>query len=693
MPRPIQPTDLLHLRTVGEVAFQPDSIAVAFTISQPDIETDSYQSQIHLHDQGIARQLSYGHHDSTLRFSPSGERLAFVRRAPDEPASVQILRPSSGELSKVQGLGKEGVADIQWLDDERLVVLAPQLSAADIGVDEEELARRPRLVRIVGGLNEGTGWITDRLNTIEIVSVVADGAVSKDSAHGDTAAPWDRRRLEPPEGDSTDLHYNQIAVSPDGSQILAIATRGEAAYLHAHNEVHLFATDGSQAKVIAEGRSWQSPGWTRSGLAYASTPRVTELLALDRVVQLHVEGTSHDLLQRNSDPEPLCAQGVRFYHPSAASRGRWSSEDALFCLAVRGGTVTVDRIDLDSGEATSVTSGNQVVSNFDVNHDGSQVVAAVSSATRPAELWIYQEGEAKPILTLNNDLLAELDLAPVEVVGVPSTDGATVEAFVFRPPASLKTSRPKAGWPGLVYIHGGPTAAYSVGFFDEFQMAAAAGYVVIAGNPRGSDGYGDEWAEILTGKIGTVDFDDIMAISDHLVSLDEVDSAKVGIGGGSYGGLMTAWTIAHTDRFQAALIERCVSNIESFAGTSDIGGYFPQMLNGTTVEKDHAELRRQSPLSYASQVTTPVLVIHSDSDLRCPLEQGQQLFAAYRRNGVDATMVIFPGENHELSRSGTPKHRMERFDFIHDFYAKHLGGRAFTSTTTPGNANNPHEKQ
>ncbi len=669
MPRPLQPVDLLNLQSVGDVALHPNGELAAFTITQMDYESDSYRSQIHFHLAGGAAsdssQVSYGHHDSTLRFSPSGELLAFIRNTPEEHAQVQILDVSSRSLRTIDGLGEEGVSDIQWLDEDNMVVLAPQRCEADIDVDDDELARQPRILHGVGGLNEGSGWTTDRLKTIEVVSI-ATGERRQLSP----VAPASNTAMTAADGEALD--YHSIAVSPDGSQILALANRGEDPNLLGYQEIHMLASDGSTVAVIAAGSYWDSPGWLADGSAIATSPKLDDALQLGRLVRLNIDISDPDLIAANQSATRLNDDGITLYQPGSASRGRWSLDGSLLCLANRRGSVTLDQLDVETGKLSTLVGGDQVVTNFDSNSTGTRMIAAITSPNRPAELWELADGELRRLIQLNQDLLAELDLAPVEIVQVPSSDGAVVEAFVFRPPASVPDkSSPR---PGLVYIHGGPTAAYEHSFFDEFQVAAAAGYVVIAGNPRGSDGYGDEWAEVLQGKIGTVDYDDIMALSDHLESLPEVDAHQIGVGGGSYGGLMTAWMIGHSNRYQAALVERCVSNIESFAGTSDIGGYFPQMLNGATVEIDHAELRRQSPLSYAANVQTPVLIIHSDSDYRCPLEQGQQLFSAYRRNGVDATMVIFPGENHELSRSGKPKHRMERFGFIHDFYAKHLGG-------------------
>jgi len=258
------------------------------------------------------------------------------------------------------------------------------------------------------------------------------------------------------------------------------------------------------------------------------------------------------------------------------------------------------------------------------------VVAAITSPTRPADLWQLSGPEPVRLTALNDGLLKELDLSEPETVAVASTDEVAVEAWIHRPPASA----PSLGdpGPGLLYIHGGPMTQYGYGFFDEFQMAAAEGFTVIAGNPRGSDGYGEEWARCIIGGLGQRDWDDVMAIADHLAARPDIDENRIGIGGGSYGGFMTAWAIGHTDRFRAALVERAVTNWETFVGTTDIRFFVAPYLNAT-VEDDVDAIRHQSPITYAANATTPTLIIHSEEDWRCPIEQGEQLFAALRHLG------------------------------------------------------------
>ncbi|MGB5758673.1 MAG: prolyl oligopeptidase family serine peptidase, partial [Acidimicrobiales bacterium] len=263
-----------------------------------------------------------------------------------------------------------------------------------------------------------------------------------------------------------------------------------------------------------------------------------------------------------------------------------------------------------------------------------------------------------------------------------------VEAFVVRPPTSAPATT--ATRPGLVYVHGGPMFQYGLGFFDEFQIAAACGYVVIGGNPRGSDGYGEAWARSIVGGLGDKDWADVSAIADHLQAMPEVAADRIGIGGGSYGGFMAAWALAHDQRFGAGLVERAVTSWNTMFGTSDIGNWFTAMMLDATVESAPDRVTDRSPLHHAAAITAPTLIVHSEQDWRCPIEQAEQLFAAIRRNGGRATLVRFPGENHELSRSGKPSHRVERFEIVHEFFARHLGGADFGTSHLPDEATADH---
>jgi dipeptidyl aminopeptidase/acylaminoacyl peptidase len=227
----------------------------------------------------------------------------------------------------------------------------------------------------------------------------------------------------------------------------------------------------------------------------------------------------------------------------------------------------------------------------------------------------------------------------------------------------------------LLMIHGGPFTAYGYTLFDEAQVYAGAGHTVVMGNPRGAAGYGPEHGRAIRHAMGSVDADDLLALLDAALAGPHpdgagVDRGRVGVLGGSYGGYMTAWLAAHAgDRFRAAIVERAVTAFDSFTGSSDIGYFFTAAYAGT----DPDAVKEQSPLTHADKIDVPVLIIHSEHDWRCPVEQAQRLFVALRSRNVPAELLLFPGEGHEMSRSGLPSHRVARFEAILDWWARHLG--------------------
>ncbi|HEC09154.1 MAG TPA: S9 family peptidase, partial [Acidimicrobiales bacterium] len=261
------------------------------------------------------------------------------------------------------------------------------------------------------------------------------------------------------------------------------------------------------------------------------------------------------------------------------------------------------------------------------------------------------------------------ELSVPEEFTTRSVDGYEVHGWIIRPPSSAAVEVPG---PGLLCIHGGPLGQYGWGFFDEFQMYAAAGQVVVGGNPRGSDGYGSAHAAAIVGDMGNLDWNDVQAEADFLAALPEVDPDRLGVMGGSYGGFMTTWAVSHSDRFAVAVSERAVNNWETMWSTSDIGSWFGPVYLGADNLSDIEAVRRQSPITHARAITTPTMILHSDEDWRCPPEQAEQLFVLLRRLGVDTRMVRFPGANHDLSRNGRPSQRVERFDLILDWLGQHL---------------------
>jgi dipeptidyl aminopeptidase/acylaminoacyl peptidase len=290
------------------------------------------------------------------------------------------------------------------------------------------------------------------------------------------------------------------------------------------------------------------------------------------------------------------------------------------------------------------------------------VFLSYSDAATAGDVGVLEEGQLRLLSDFSAALRTEAGIIEPQELTFPAPDGYPVHGWLVLPPG-------KGPHPVLLNIHGGPFSQYTTAFFDEAQVYAAAGYAVLMCNPRGSAGYGQAHGRSIKERMGTVDMQDVLAFLDgSLEKFSSLDAGALGIMGGSYGGYLTAWTISQDHRFQAAIVERGFLDPVSFTGSSDIGWFF----GGEYVGSAAGQVAAQSPMATVAAVRTPTLVIHSEDDLRCPVEQGQRYFTALKQQGVDSAFLVFPGEDHELSRSGTPHHRRQRFEHILAWWAKYL---------------------
>ena len=345
----------------------------------------------------------------------------------------------------------------------------------------------------------------------------------------------------------------------------------------------------------------------------------------------------------------------------------WDGDRIAFGVEDHG-NVHVYAVPADgSSRPELLVGGDQVVRGFDVR-DGSVVHVATSTTTFP-ELYV---GERRV-----TDLTAgfEPEVVAPERFTATSADGSEVEAWLVRPHGFDESSR----YPLVLNIHGGPFAQYGNNFFDEFQVQAGAGYAVVYANPRGSSGYSEEWGRAIRGPVGdigpgwgTVDYDDLMAVTDEaLKRFSFLDPERTAVMGGSYGGYMTSWIVGHTNRFTTAISERAVNNLFTAAGSSDFFWAFVGMFGGDAWSHTDTYLKH-SPATYAEQIETPLLILHSENDLRCNVEQAEHLFVRMRLLGKEVELVRFTEESHELSRSGSPVHRVMRFEVILDWLGRYL---------------------
>jgi len=344
---------------------------------------------------------------------------------------------------------------------------------------------------------------------------------------------------------------------------------------------------------------------------------------------------------------------------------KWPAGDPwIYFLQTEQGATHLYRIDT-AGQYERLVDGPNIVFEYSPG-PGDRVAYGLADPTNPGDVYLWHRG-ATQCLTALNPWLRDHRLAVPEEYWYEGLDGAKVHAWIMKPLGMDETHR----YPAIVQVH---CSQFTWNFNHEFQCLASAGFIVVYFNQRGTTtGYGQAWALAGQGDQGSKDYEEIMLGVDDLVKRPYVDESRLGVTGGSCGGFMTNWIVGHTDRFAVAVTQRSISNRISYFGTGDFGPEGTEAETGHNPFTSLEAVWRQSPLAYAENIHTPLLIIHSDEDYRCALEQGEQLFAALRWMGREVELVVFLGESHGLSRGGRPGNRIERLRWILGWFRKHLG--------------------
>lgn len=649
----MKPGDLTLIRTLSSPTVHPAGRDTVVVLSRPDVEDNRYRTSLWRLDLTVEEaeltRLTHGTRDSAPRYSPDGTRLAFLRASEDGPAQLHVMSTDGGDARALtdQPLG---VGAYSWSPDSSQIVYAARVpEEGRYGTDTEVKPDQeaPRLIEHSTYLADGLGYVLDRPSAIFLLDLASVEDADVTDPH-DPAAPEaipTSTQLTHGAGDDTAPVFLH-----GGTRVAFLASRDRRGTWRPDTLVR----DVCSIDLRGKGFRRHTDGTGSVGSLTVGTDGTAVYGANDLGPSLQ-DFVAHNAVLRRLDGPGVALTDAEDDHlacsPVIADDGR-----VIAAFERRGDTEVRE---LPSG--TVVLDGHVSVDALATG--GDVTVAVAGTRTSYSELFV---GRGSEPLTQRTELAQHLtgSAAAIEPEELEATsgDGYPVHGWLFRPTTK---ARRKAGHPVILMIHGGPYAQYSGNLFDEAQVLAGAGYAVVMSNPRGSAGYGASHGRAVKEAIGTVDIADLTALLDHALTLPGLDSSRLGVQGGSYGGLMTTWLVGHSDRFTAAISERAVNAWDSFAGTSDIGWFFADEYAG-------AYQHEQSPLTWADNITTPTLIIHSERDFRCPLEQGQRLFARLRRNGVPTKLLIFPGEGHELSRSGQPRHRQQRFEHILDWWAEHL---------------------
>jgi len=673
-PALMAPKDIWKLRQVGSPQVSPTGAAVAFTVTDPDESSNRYRRQIWLSPADPADGQPYPFTgqgaEHTPSWSPDSRRIAFVSSVPGAGESQICTLPvgTGGERVVVCSVDGE-VSDLAWSPDGgQLGFVARDADAAQYGAhgqprEGKDMPPR-RITRLLYRLN-GAGWTTDRPTRIFVVPT--DGSAAPRSM---TAGPFQAEGL---------------AWSPDGNKIAFASARHETWDLDLAVDLWLVAVEGEQEpeRLTDGGAAYARPSWSADGtqLAYYVSPSPLENPRHRQVGVVDMASTHRRELTTKLDRN--CAPFGIMAGPT------WIGDRLLFGVE-DSGNVHLYQVQADGTRAPAlVVGGDQWVNEWHWTAD--TLAYVVATPTSQGELVV------KPLPSSASDAQAREPIGTQEVtltsltkpfadaisLGSPqrfiarSADGSEVECWAI-PPAGVT---PGTRYPTLLNVHGGPFTQYGNRFLDDFQLQAAAGFGVLYCNPRGSAGYSEQWGRSIrfpecdndpgTGW-GSVDFEDVMAcVSDACAQFDWIDPDRLGILGGSYGGYMTSWVVGHTDRFKAGCSERACNNLLAMEHNADIAGFIRSYVGPDHLTNPDA-YRRHSPVTYVKDMTTPLLIMHSEDDLRCPVNQAEELFVALRLLGREPEMIRFPAESHELTRSGAPAHRVKRAELILDWFRQRL---------------------
>jgi dipeptidyl aminopeptidase/acylaminoacyl peptidase len=686
--RPITDTDLFRFVWIADPQISPDGLQVAFVRVTVNDKKDGYETELWIvpaDGSAPARPFTSGPRDTFPRWSPDGRWVAFVRAAgrPDEKRpQLHLISAEGGESYPATDLPR-GISAPAWSPDGKTIAFLSETNDKDLEkknrrgeAGEEERESDVRVInRAVYRLN-GTGYTDpDRPTHVWAVEVPAPGA--------DLPEPRQLTRGE--------LSERDPAWSRDGALVYFSSNRVvEPYYERPNQDIWAVPAQGGAIRPVVDvdgpvGDWAVSPDGGRIAFSGFLNPEArrsydeNDLFVLDArpgAAARNLTDRFHGDIGEQLSADQHAPRGGRSTPIVWSAGGR-----SLITVAIERGRANLKRFDPSTGAVEPLTEGDQEVPSYSATPDASRLALVISTPTVLGDLYVLDTATKRKKLLYepNRELFAEISLTEPEEIVYTSFDGRPIQAWVQKP----ADFDPQKKYPLILNIHGGPHAAYGFVFVHEFQWLAAQGYVVLYPNPRGSSSYGQEFGNVIQYDFPGDDAKDLLAGVDEMLKRPWIDPQKLGVTGGSGGGILTNWILTQDQRFKAAVSQRSIADWADFWYTADFT-LFDAMWFRAAPWENPEDFARRSPITHVAKVTTPLMLIEGEDDLRTPpAAGGEQMFRALKYLKRPVVMVRFPRENHDLSRNGEPWHRVERLRHIAGWFDKYLLGKNVDAYDVP----------
>ena len=720
--RNITEKDLFDFVWIGDPQISPDGMRVAFVRVTVNEKKEGYDTSIWsvpVAGGEEPHQLTKGDHDMAPRWSPDGKFLLFLRATEKdgkpEPPHLSILSMAGGDSFSFTDLPK-GASNPVWAPDGKTIAFTSDTNAEDLAKQEKKKHKEEELKKTVSETSPSARAPAGRSAKPAASPKSESDAAKKAEAEAEhesdihvitravyrednegyldpkhpqhiwivTAPRSADEKVQPRQLTSGRFDEGNIVWSKDGAQIYFTSLRVDEPYYNLpKTELYSMRPSGGDAtKLNSIDMDMDNLSLSPDGKQIAFTAATTQPVNSYTQPDLWIVDLSPNAKPRNLTATFDFDVGDGVFGDSAAPRAGganipvWTPDGrGLIEVCGKEGKTILALFDVQSGAETDLTHGNQAVLRFRASDDGSKIVYTVSTPTRINDLFAMDRtgvpaGAGRQLTNINNELFSKLNLTEPEEISYQTFDGKRIQAWVQKPP----NFNPAKKYPLILNIHGGPHAAYGYIFEHEFQWMAAKGYVVLYPNPRGSTTYGQDFGNVIQYHYPGDDYKDLMAGVDDIIRRGYIDDKKLGVTGGSGGGLLTNWVVGQTNRFAAAVSQRDIASWEDWWYSADFTLFQPTWFKAPPFE-DEQEFKARSPINYIKNVKTPLMLILGESDYRTPPGAGgEEMFRALKFRKIPTVMVRFPNESHELSRSGQPWHRIERLQNIVGWFDHWLMG-------------------